>query len=115
MGRYLKMIESAEAEDSGAALSPASREALRVSKKAQPARMETQQAPCESAIGPRVMQALFRESVEPEPDGHGPPFPPCPSCGQSRYWIVGSRVICGSKHCGGARFTLTQVEFHPLQ
>lgn len=40
-------------------------------------------------------------------------FPPCPSCGQVRYWLApGGRVLCGTKQCASAlRFQIVTLEF----
>jgi len=44
-----------------------------------------------------------------------PSFPPCPSCGQIRYWLArDGKVVCGARHCGDVRWILTRVEFHAV-
>jgi hypothetical protein len=78
--------------------------------------MAARRTSTDSPVGPRVLGALFREGPsDVAPDSHKPPFPPCPECGQSRYWIVGHRVVCGSRHCGHVRWILTSIEFHSVQ
>lgn len=61
-----------------------------------------------------IIEAILRESPAAVPDSHSPAFPPCPSCGQSRYWVVGNRVVCGGKRCGNVRWILTKLEFHTV-
>ncbi len=50
------------------------------------------------------------------PTYSGAEFPPCPACGQIRYWLAsGGRVLCGSKQCASAlRFQLVTLKFHAV-
>lgn len=64
---------------------------------------------------PEAVEMVFLYSGA---DGSGPAveFPPCPVCGESRYWLAsGGRVLCGSKRCASAqRFRLVALEFHAI-
>jgi hypothetical protein len=62
----------------------------------------------------RVIEATFitaRASTHNDAE-----FPPCPVCGQVRYWLTsGGRVLCGTKKCASAqRFQMVALKFHPV-
>jgi len=62
----------------------------------------------------RVIEATF--TPVSAPTYNGAEFPPCPVCGQVRYWLASSgRVLCGTKQCASAlRFQLIALEFHAV-
>jgi hypothetical protein len=42
-----------------------------------------------------------------------PQFPACPECHHARYWISPrGKVVCGK--CGGVRFVLVAIQYHPV-
>lgn len=62
----------------------------------------------------RIIEATFTTAGAP---AHGAAeFPPCPVCGQVRYWLAsGGRVLCGTKQCASAlRFQLIALQFHAV-
>jgi hypothetical protein len=65
---------------------------------------------------PKAIEATFLYSRVNDGSGPAVEFPPCPVCGESRYWLApGGRVLCGSKRCAGAqRFRLIAIEYHPM-
>jgi hypothetical protein len=65
-----------------------------------------------SPVAEHIIEATFTPMSEPT--SKGADFPPCPVCGQIRYWLAsGGRVLCGTKQCASAqRFRLLSLEFH---
>jgi tubulysin polyketide synthase-like protein len=64
-----------------------------------------------------IIEATFTlASAPPIPEYNAAEFPPCPVCGQVRYWLAsGGRVLCGTKRCASAlRFQLLALEFHQV-
>jgi len=63
-----------------------------------------------------VIEATFKDASASRTTINAPEFPPCPRCGQSRYWLAsGGRVLCGTKQCASAlRFQLIALKFHPV-
>src|SRR5712671_1185925 len=65
----------------------------------------------------RVIEATFTSAPALSPDeAIAPEFPPCPICGQVRYWLAsGGRVLCGSRQCASAqRWHLIALTFHAI-
>jgi hypothetical protein len=62
----------------------------------------------------RIIEATFTPASTPTYSAAE--FPPCPACGQVRYWLAsGGRVLCGTKQCASAlRFQLIALEFHAV-
>jgi len=58
----------------------------------------------------RIIEATFTTASAPM--HNDTEFPPCPVCGQVRYWLApGGRVLCGTKRCASAqRFQLLALE-----
>jgi hypothetical protein len=61
-----------------------------------------------------IIEATFTPASAPT--YNAAEFPPCPGCGQVRYWLApGGRVLCGTKQCASAlRFQLVALEFHAV-
>lgn len=62
----------------------------------------------------RLIEATFTSAPAPNPGAAE--FPPCPVCGQVRYWLApGGRVLCGSRTCASAlRFQLLTLDFRTV-
>jgi TubC N-terminal docking domain len=62
----------------------------------------------------RIIEATFTSASAPT--YNAAEFPPCPVCGQVRYWLAsGGRALCGTKQCASTlRFQLIALEFHAV-
>jgi hypothetical protein len=70
-------------------------------------------APASVGVSRRIVEAVLAPADRSVPT-EGRVFPQCPECGSQRYWISGSKVICGTRRCGAVRWVLTQIEFHKV-
>ncbi len=62
----------------------------------------------------KVIEATFRTASVPA--CRTVEFPPCPICGETRYWLSrGGLVRCGTKRCtSAARFQLISLEIQAV-